>query len=245
MSGIKIDLDNRPQPKPTTFLDNRTRALKRMKAAGAKGAVLIFGRADLARAISDYEAPFRQDSCFYWLSGVNEPNCVYYIDTETAHSVLFYPDLPEDLAIWTGPLPTLEELKEKYQTDEVLLTTQLVDYLKEKKPETIYTLEETYNEKIMKEVSIPLNFKIALEAIGEERQIKNEGELELMRYACNVNCDAFYHTIKSTKVGMYAQQNEAMLQPEYIDGYCRENAFSTIVCVGKICATLHYHENSK
>lgn len=245
MSGIKIDLDHRPLPKASTFLDNRTRCINRMRTMGAKGALLVFGRPDLTRAHSDFEAPFRQESCFYWLNGVNEPNCAFYVDIATGRSVLFYPDLPEDLAIWTGPLPTLADLKAKYGVDETRLVPELAAFLAAERPATVYTLEATCDRALLDATGLPLNFTIALEAIGEERQLKGAGELELLRYACDVNCDAFYDTIRSVRPGMYAQQIEGALQHKYIDGYCRENAFATIVCVGQICATLHYHANTE
>jgi len=228
------------------FAENRSRALKRMKQAGAKGAILIFGLPEPTRPLCDFEPVFRQESCFYWISGVNEPDCAYYIDIETGKTCLFYPDLPEDLAIWMGPLPTLDDLKKKYQTDEVKLITHIEEFVNEKNPVQLYSLEPTILKDKIKNVKIPIDYKVALEAIGEERQLKSEEEMKLIQYACDVNSDAFYHVFRGTKPGMYAQQVEGILQHKYVDAYCRSpNAFSTIVCSGTICATLHHHANSR
>lgn len=242
---MSIDLDHRPLPKPSLFANNRARAIKRMVADGAKGAVLIFGLPELGRPLSDFEPHFRQESCFYWLTGVNEPECAVYIDVATSHTTLFYPQLPEDLAIWTGPLATLPELKEKYGMDEVLLLPKLTEFLNEKKPATLYSLEPTFRANLLSGVTIPVDYHIALVAIGEERQIKSEEELTLIKYACDVNCDAFQYVFKASHPGIWAQQFEGILQHKYIDGYCRLNAFATIVCSGVHCATLHYHQNDR
>ena len=244
MSGIKIDLDNRPQPKPAMFANNRARAVKRMVAQGAAGAILIFGLPEPTRPLCDFEPPVRQESCFFWMSGVNDPECALYVDLTTGRTTLFYPDLPASLEIWMGPLPTPASLKERYQFDEVLLMPALNSFLEEKKPAKIYSIEPTFRPSLF-QYKCEMDFKVALEAISEERQIKSADEIELIQYACDVNCDAFWHVFKQTKVGMYAQQVEGILQHKYIDAYCRLNAFQTIVCTGVKCATLHYHDNDR
>lgn len=237
-----IDLDNRPEPKAIMFKNHRDRTIKRMKAAGADGAILIYGLPEPGRPLCDFEPAFRNESCFYWLTGVNEADCAIYIDLATGKNVLFYPDLPAELAIWMGPLPKNDDVKTRYGMDEVRLTPTIADFLAQVKPKTIYTLEPTF---LLKDPKFPVDYKVALEAIGEERQIKDDDELELIRYACNVNCDAFRHVFKQVKPGMYAQQVEGILQHKYIDAYCRLNAFATIVCSGTVCATLHHHANSR
>lgn len=242
MDYPKIDLDKRPFPKPEMFKSHRERAVKRMKAAGADGSVLVYGLPEPSRPLCDFEPAFRNESCFYWLTGVNEPDCAVYIDLNTCKSTLFYPDLPPSLSMWMGPLPTVEEVRVKYGFDEVKLLPTLVEFLDAEKPKKIYGIEPTF---LLKDPKYPVDFKEALEAVGEERQYKDEEELVLMRWACDVNSEALASLFKEVRVGWWAQQAEGFLQHRYIDAYCRLNAFATIVCTGQFCSILHYHDNSR
>jgi Xaa-Pro dipeptidase len=82
MSGIVVDVDHRPGLDSTLFADNRSRLLKRLTADGSSGAVLVFGLPEPTRPLCDFEPTFRQESCFFWLTGVDEPECAVYIDVE-------------------------------------------------------------------------------------------------------------------------------------------------------------------
>jgi hypothetical protein len=109
MSGIAVDVDNRPGLNPALFAENRARLLKRLAADGTTGAILIFGLPEPGRPLCDFEPAFRQESCFFWLTGVDEPDCAVYIDIASGATTLFYPNLPVELEIWMGPfrrLPT-------------------------------------------------------------------------------------------------------------------------------------------
>jgi Xaa-Pro dipeptidase len=244
MSGITVDVDSRPGLNPALFADNRARAVKRLTAGGAAGGLLVFGLPEPSRPLCDFEPTFRQESCFFWLTGLNDPDCAVYVSLATGVATLFYPNLPPSLEIWMGPLPTLADLKAKYGVDAVLYLEALTEFLTAEKPATVYSLEPTFRASLVK-APISLDFSAALVAIGEERQLKSAEELKLIQYACDVNSDAFYYALKGARPGLWAHQVEAILQHKYIDAYCRCNAFPTIVCTGEKCATLHYHSNDR
>jgi Xaa-Pro aminopeptidase len=69
----------------------------------------------------------------------------------------------------------------------------LPDFLKAQAQATVYSLEPTFRRDLIGGAALTLNFTKALVAIGEERQIKSAAELRYIRYACDVNSDAFYH----------------------------------------------------
>jgi Xaa-Pro dipeptidase len=158
---------------------------------------------------------------------------------------LFYPNLPPSLEIWMGPLPTLADLKATYGVDSVLYIEEIPNFLSTKGPAQLFGIEPTYRPSLVGTAAIPVDFEAAVTAIGEERQFKSAEEIKLIQYACDVNSDAFFQMFKSAQVGKFAFNLEAVLQHKYIDGYCRLNAFPTIVCTGEKCATLHYHTNDR
>jgi Xaa-Pro dipeptidase len=121
----------------------------------------------------------------------------------------------------------------------------LPGFLKAQAPATVYSLEPTYRRDLVGQDPLTVDFTKALVAIGEERQIKSAAELVYIRYACDVNSDAFYHAIKAAQVGIWAHGIEGILRHKWLDAYCRQVAFATVVCVGEKCATLHYHSNDR
>lgn len=54
-----------------------------------------------------------------WAFGALEPGCYGIIEIGTGKSTLFVPRLPEEYAVWMGPLLSLEDFKKKYGVDQV------------------------------------------------------------------------------------------------------------------------------
>ena len=79
---------------------------------------------------SDQEEIFRQRRYFYYLSGMNIPDCVvaYNIQEEKLTAFIPPPILGRK-AMYVGQNPTTEEIKAKYDFDEVVLTSSLTDFL--------------------------------------------------------------------------------------------------------------------
>ena len=45
-----------------------------------------------------------QESFFHWTFGVLEADCFGAVEVDTARSILFFPRLPPEYAIWMGKL---------------------------------------------------------------------------------------------------------------------------------------------
>jgi Xaa-Pro dipeptidase len=233
---------NRPMPKPTMFAEHRAKTVAECRKRGLEGIIVVHGLPEPTRPHCDFEPVFRQESCFYWLTGVNEPDCALLIDIKTGKEILFYPDIPESSLIWCGELPSIEELKKIYGFEEIRLTPTLEAAIEEYKGYTIHTFPETcylknYDDRIYK--------KEIIDVVGELRQIKDDDEMVLIQYACDTNSQAVKDAYKQARPGMFEHQIEAVVAKRYIDNYCRYNAFQTIVCSGELCSILHYHHNKK
>ncbi|OHT00299.1 Clan MG, family M24, aminopeptidase P-like metallopeptidase [Tritrichomonas foetus] len=237
---MPLDRDNRPVPKPELFAYNRAQVLKRMQAAKAEGAILMFGFPEPGRPLTDYDPKFRQESYFWYMTGVNEPECACYIDIKSGHSVLFYPLVPEDMVIWAGEQPTLEQIRVNYGFDEILLNTEIANYVDKQKPAALHTAVESLVHGDFKVVS-----DLLLDAIGEQRQIKSEGEIELMRYSAGINNEAYRRVLRTLKPNQYEYEVESELQHEYCGYYCMYPPFQCTVCSGPLCAILHYHKKTR
>jgi Xaa-Pro dipeptidase len=64
---------------------------------------------------------------------VEEPDCYGLMETDTGKAVLFMPRYDEDKQMWQY-VPTLDEMKNKWQLDEVLYVDELEHYLQTKSP---------------------------------------------------------------------------------------------------------------
>lgn len=110
------------------FADNRKRlcnALRSHKAVPENAVVVLQGGSATHLYNTDVEYTFRQEPYFHWAFGVIEPDCYGAIDVSTGESILFVPRLGEDTSIWTGPLKTLCDFKDRYEVDRAEYTDQV------------------------------------------------------------------------------------------------------------------------
>jgi len=237
-----IDISNRPIAKTSMFELHRNRTLEGMRSRGIEGCILAYGLPEQHRPHSDYEPYFRQDSCFYWLTGINAPDCALYIDIATGLTILFFPKIDDVMVIWAGPQPSLEDAKAQYGFTEAMFTEELPQFLAKAKPTKIHSFPDTC---LLKDSGFPVDLKELIDVVGELRQIKDKDEIELIQYACDVNSDSFKKAMKAVKPGMYQFNMESILVKNFIDHYCRIESFQTICCSGELCSILHYHDNDK
>ena len=102
------------------FAANRQKLLTELRSICPCGVVFLKGGTNPERFDTDHEPIFRQESYFWWLSGVKEPDCALALDIASGKTTLFIPFLDADYATIMGPIKTPEQWKEHYQVDEVL-----------------------------------------------------------------------------------------------------------------------------
>jgi Xaa-Pro dipeptidase len=66
---------------------------------------------------TDYEYPFRQESNFWYLTGVNEPDFHLLLDLQQQEYHLFAPKRNEQFAVWHGRIKSETEYKAEYNPD--------------------------------------------------------------------------------------------------------------------------------
>lgn len=63
---------------------------------------------------SDQAVVFRQRRYFYYLSGVDSPDCHLTYDVDSDTLTLYVPDFDLRRAVWMGPTLTIAEALERY-----------------------------------------------------------------------------------------------------------------------------------
>jgi Xaa-Pro dipeptidase len=77
-----------------------------------KGIIYLRGAELMYRYGTDYEFPFRQESNFLYLTGVNEPDFHLILDIETHEYHLFMPKRDAQYAVWHGRIKSQEQIRE-------------------------------------------------------------------------------------------------------------------------------------
>jgi len=217
--------------------------------------VAILSSANKNFRTNDVENPFRQNSDFLYINGLNEPNLISLVFKEKNKvcSVLFRNNTSEHEKIWEGDRLDNDEVKKKYDFSKIHSMSDYEDlisgYINNK--EIIY-IEQGLNcklddiilkksSKIEKTSQIEI---IPLSSITHKlRLIKSNYEIKMIRDAAKVSIEAHKNAMKKSKPGIYEYELDAEIK--YI--FNKNNmhfAYMSIVGGGNNGCTLHYVKNN-
>ena len=205
-----------------------------------KGAEMMY------RYETDYEFPFRQESNFWYLTGVNEPDFHLVLDLQSQEYHLFAPKRDALYAVWHGRIKSKEQYREEYDPDHLHLDVELPNILSELAPETIYCLNEEQAEFIEEiDRSKPVEVETLEDAITHCRVFKTDWELDQMREAARINNIAHTEVLKNLKPGMHEYELKAIFDYHHIQHGLLQDAYNGIFASGRNSAILHYVENER
>lgn len=159
----------------------------------SEGLIYLPGQHKLYIEDSDMTYPFRQRRYFYYLSGVNEPDCYMTYDIEQDLSTLYIAPITIQGVIWFGRGSTIEEAEERYDFDIVRFTTSMPanieHWLLANLQKKVYVLRANQDLKGFLPVSLKPNYDMEslLPALDASRVIKDHDEIDLMRRAIKVS----------------------------------------------------------
>ncbi len=210
-----------------------------------KGVVFIQGKETMYRYNTDYEFPFRQESNFWYLTGVNEPDCALILDLDKEEYHLFVPERDAQYAVWHGYVKTKDQYMEEYQPDHLHYQNEILSVLNKLSPETIYCLNDDQAE-FLEDLNRDFNVETEalIDALTYCRVLKTDWELDQMREACRVNDLAYIEVMKNIKPGMYEYEMKAIFNKVQIENGLLQDAYNGIFASGKNGAILHYVVNN-
>lgn len=218
-----------------SLLDDEESAIVYMK-----GAELMY------RYGTDYEFPFRQESNFWYLTGVNEPDFHLVLDLKKQEYHLFAPDRDAQYAVWHGIVKSKQELQQEYQPDHLHYENKLPQVLRDLDPEKIYCIDEEQAEFIEQfERDIPIDLDTLEDAITHCRVFKTDWELDQMREAARVNNIAHKAVLEALEPGKYEHEIKAVFDYHQIKNGLTQDAYNGIFASGKNSAILHYVDNNR
>ena len=209
------------------------------------GVVFIQGAETMYRYGTDYEFPFRQESNFWYLTGVNEADCSLILDLKKEEYHLFVPERDAQYAVWHGYVKTKEQYQEEYRPDHLHYQNDILTVLNELKPETVYCIDDEQAEFVE---DLDRDFKVETEALVDAltycRVLKTDWELDQMREACRINDLAYLEVMKSIKPGMYEYEMKAIFNKVQIENGLLQDAYNGIFASGVNASILHYVVNN-
>ncbi|KAI8824126.1 peptidase M24, structural domain-containing protein [Fimicolochytrium jonesii] len=226
--------------------ENRQKVLKHLEQAGITSGVLyLTGMKTEERKWTDCEVPFRQESNFFYLTGVTEPDCHLVIDVASQDAHVFIPKFSEDHALWMGPPPTETFIKERYGVQHCDVVDNIVKTLESLKASKVHILEQEKDLAAIGAFKDKIDSSALSTAVTEARMIKSKGEIELMRRAAKISGDAHIALMKAAKPGKDTErQLQALFEYECFRNDGRYQAYTPIVASGRNGSVLHYIDNT-
>jgi Xaa-Pro dipeptidase len=218
--------------------------LLRLFHPGEDAIVYIQGAQVQHRYDTDFEYPFRQESNFWYLTGVNEPDFHFVLDLHDGSGHLFVPRRSVQYAVWHGIVRDADYYTETAKPDSVHYDSDLEEYLKARKPSVVYTLNA-------EQAALPLSYGMKVideslkDALTDCRLIKMDDELEKMRLAGKANSLAHVEVMKAVRPGMMEYELKALFEYHCIRQGMQHQAYNGIYASGTNSAILHYVENTQ
>ena len=243
----------------------KNRYLERRNKLGAmlpKNSAVVISGASTQYRNADSSHAFRQDSNFWYLSGFNEAESTLVLlvnEKNNVQSIVFVPEKDELKEIWDGYRAGPEGAMKDHGFDLAFNNTEIDQRLPDLlaghnqvfypvgKSKTLDAdiIEWIKSAKSKDRHSSAIDIADASSKVGNQRLIKDEDEIKIMKKACQISAEAHVEAMKFVKPGMTEQEMEAFYQYEFSKRGGRFSAYTPIVAGGENACVLHYVENSK
>ncbi len=209
----------------------------------------------------DVHYPFRQDSDFYYLTGLAEPDAVMVLvpGREHGESVLFCREKNPEKELWDGKIVGPEDAVGELGFDDAFPFADIDDILPgliEGKDKVYYSmgLDAQFDKRVMDWINVirskvrsgahPPGEFVALEHyLHDMRLFKSPVELEVMAKAGEISAQAHVRAMKKCRPGMFEYQLESEIVHGFMESGSRSAAYPSIVGAGNNGCILHYIEN--
>ena len=224
-------------------------------------AVAVIPSARHATRNADTEYEFRQNSDFFYLTGLKEPDSVLILapHREKERVVMFLRPRDRTAEIWNGKRVGIEGavadlgMDAAFSIDE--LEAKLSDYLVG--ASTLYyglghderldriVLEAVKNARwqVRRGGTAPLTYSEPGTLLHEMRLHKTPEELDAMRRAAAASLAGHEAGMRATRPGMWEYELEAIIEYHYKLAGAQDTAYSSIVAGGANATILHYNTN--
>ena len=208
--------------------------------------------------------PFRQQSDFFYLTGINEENAFLIIapdyPDETMREILFIEPYDEVKATWQGEMlnnaqaTELSGIKTVKDSDAFWMTLNDIvfsgygdtifmnSYEYPKYECAVETIQKRFVKKVKEQYPMH-NYGRTAPILNALRMKKSEDEIDITRQACNITAKAFRRCLETVKPGMYEYEVQAEIEYIFKQNNATGHAYAPIIAGGKNGCCLHYSKN--
>lgn len=249
-----------PRPPAISMAEYRQRRIALLAQLPDNAAVVLPG-ASLVTRSRDSEFAFRQNSDFYYLTGLREPDGLLVLLPGRAEgeSVVFCQDRDPAMEAWTGRRLGAAGVVAEHGVDQAfenadrdaqlgtLLAGRELLYLPLDCSDAISMAEDAFQEAQAGLRRGRPSLKGWLDIsplIHAMRLIKSDAEIALIRHAALISAHAHRRAMRASRPGLSEFQLQAELEHEFVWQGASGPAYSTIVGSGANACVLHYIENN-
>ncbi|MDX2470331.1 MAG: aminopeptidase P N-terminal domain-containing protein [SAR324 cluster bacterium] len=246
----------RAKPFPSSFFTKNRQALREALPDGSLG--LIFSGEEQVRN-HDQKHPFRVDSNFFYLTGLETPGAMLILLPESAGKQgekIYIPPVDLTKEQWEGKMLGLAEATKLSGCKSIFLTTDFEQHLfgLQKEAEVLYTeVNQVFAKGHISSFQVflrDLNLRLPHLQIKKIdpfivplRAKKQKPEINRIKESLGIIERAYGRVSSVLSPNLFEYQIEAEIARQYLWEGCDRLGFDTIVAGGKNAATLHYVTN--
>jgi Xaa-Pro aminopeptidase len=236
----------------TFFTENRQSLTKSLK-----GGLIVLSAYAAQQYTNDSAHAFTQESNFWYLSGIEEPDWLLIIDSTQHRSWLVMPNVTDVHKIFDGSL-SAEDAKRISGADAVITEDESLVLLRSlaKRHSLVYTIGQPPHAEYFNFVLNPAiernkqmltrifaNVEDCRKELAGLRAIKQPEELKMIQKAINVTIDAFEAVRGAMNAYKYEYEIEAEFSSIIRKSGATGHAYAPIVASANNACTLHYSKN--
>ncbi len=228
----------------------------------APNSIAVFASAHEVRRNQDTDFEFRQDTDFYYLTRLNEPDCVAVLaPSHPQHKyILFVRPRVKEEEIWTGLRAGVEGAIKMHGADAAYDIAKLPEVL----PQYLKTADKLYyrfgqhedfdlkliamlkrmRERVRYGEYGPTTIIDPVTLVHEMRLRKNDEDIANLRRAAQISAEGHVAAMKHCKPGMYEYELEALVEYVFRKQGATGVGYPSIVGSGFNTTILHYNTNN-
>ena len=252
-------------------LDKNFHAKKRedLRAIMPENSVAVFFSSSIKNRSNDVDYEFHQDPNFFYLTGLNEPHALLFVFKEEqrvesfeAKEILFIQPRDSMREIWNGRTLGVDKARDAlglkyvfgsgmftefdfdfYKFDKVFYIvdhTSIIDDVNNRRD--LFSLKRHFVQ-MLDSTKKNVDLDMLNEYMAALREIKEPGEITLLRKAIEITCWAQHDLIAKLEPGMYEYEAEAIIEFGFKFKGAESPGFPSIIGGGKNSCILHYTSN--
>ena len=238
------------------FKDRRNQIISKLKDDEA----LVLSSHPQYYRQTDVPYLYRQDSCFYYLTGFEEPQSYLILKRNPPSHILFVQDKDPKKEMWDGFRFGPNKAKTQFLMDECIgiqhFDDQILSFLKgisriyqirkthslfDQKLDQIIAQEKTHFLRSSKKY----RFLDASDRLAEMRMIKSSLEVDAIRKACEITRQGHINVMKATRPGVNERQLHGVFIESIMSQMSQRESYTGIFASGENALILHYIDNNQ